>query len=50
MNLTREQALDYFRSEDLIGVGMEADAFRAKLHPEGVASYIIDRNINHTNV
>ncbi len=49
MNLTREQALDYFESDDLIGIGMEADALRAKLHPEGVASYIIDRNINHTN-
>ena len=49
MHLTREQALDYFRSEDLIGIGMEADAMRAKFHPEGVATYIIDRNINHTN-
>jgi cyclic dehypoxanthinyl futalosine synthase len=49
MNLTREQALDYFESDDLIGIGMEADAMRAKLHPEGVATYIIDRNINHTN-
>ncbi len=47
--LTPEQALDYFHSDDLLGIGMEADALRAKLHPEGVASYIIDRNINHTN-
>jgi cyclic dehypoxanthinyl futalosine synthase len=28
---------------------MEADAVRRKLHPEGVVSYIIDRNINYTN-
>ncbi|MEZ5367385.1 MAG: radical SAM protein, partial [Bryobacterales bacterium] len=49
MQLTRAQALDLFASDDLIGIGMEADALRAKLHPEGVASYIIDRNINHTN-
>ena len=47
--MTPEQALDAFHSDDLIGLGMEADALRAKLHPEGVASYIIDRNINHTN-
>ncbi len=47
--MTSEQALDRFASADLIGLGMEADALRAKLHPEGVASYIIDRNINHTN-
>ena len=49
MPLTRQQALEYFRSDDLIGLGMEADAVRRKLHPEGVVSYIIDRNINYTN-
>jgi len=38
-----------FRSDDLIGIGMEADAVRRRLHPEGVVSYIIDRNINYTN-
>jgi cyclic dehypoxanthinyl futalosine synthase len=48
--LTREQALDMLRSDDLVGVGMEADAVRRKLHPGGVATYIIDRNINYTNV
>jgi len=47
--MTKQQALDAFASDDLIGIGMEADAVRRKLHPSGVASYIIDRNINHTN-
>ena len=28
---------------------MAADALRRKLHPEGVVTYIIDRNINYTN-
>src|SRR6476620_12085920 len=49
MGISREQALDCFRSDDLIGIGMEADAVRRRLHPEGVVSYIIDRNINYTN-
>ena len=49
MSLTRQQALDMFRSDDLIGIGMEADAVRRKLHPESVVTYIIDRNINYTN-
>ena len=49
MGITREQALECFRSDDLIGIGMEADAVRRRLHPEGVVSYIIDRNINYTN-
>ena len=49
MSLTKQQALEMFRSDDLIGIGMEADAIRRKLHPEGVVTYIIDRNINYTN-
>jgi cyclic dehypoxanthinyl futalosine synthase len=49
MGISREQALDCFRSDDLIGIGMEADAVRRRMHPEGVVSYIIDRNINYTN-
>ncbi len=47
--MTNDQALDCFASDDLIGIGMEADASRESLHPHGIASYIIDRNINHTN-
>jgi len=49
MSLTKAEALEMFRSDDLIGIGMEADAVRRKLHPEGVVTYIIDRNINYTN-
>ncbi len=48
--MTREEALDLLRSPDLIGTGMAADSLRRRLHPEGVATYIIDRNINYTNV
>ena len=49
MPISRQQALDYFHSPDLIGLGFEADAVRRRLHPEGVVTYIIDRNINYTN-
>ena len=47
--MTRNEALDLFRSDDLIGLGMAADQVRRKLHPDGIVSYIIDRNINYTN-
>src|SRR3954463_8463087 len=47
--ISRAEAIDMFNSSDLIGVGMEADAVRRKFHPDGVVSYIIDRNINYTN-
>jgi cyclic dehypoxanthinyl futalosine synthase len=49
MSLTKAQALEMFRSDDLVGIGMEADAVRRRLHPDGVVTYIIDRNINYTN-
>src|ERR1044071_1073657 len=49
MSLTHAQAVEMFRSDDLIGIGMEADAVRRRLHPDGMVSYIIDRNINYTN-
>lgn len=34
----------------LLELGREADAVRQALHPEDVATYVVDRNINYTNV
>ena len=48
MGITRKDALDCFQSDDLIGIGMEADAVRRRLHPEGVVSYTIDGRIDYT--
>jgi cyclic dehypoxanthinyl futalosine synthase len=47
--MSRAEAIDLYNSGDLIEIGMAADQVRRKLHPEGVVSYIIDRNINYTN-
>src|ERR1700675_1622188 len=47
--ISKQEAIELFASDDLIGIGMEADAIRRRIHPEGVVSYIIDRNINYTN-
>ena len=49
MSISKQEALEMFRSDDLVGIGMEADAVRRKLHPDGIVTYIIDRNINYTN-
>ncbi len=49
MRISKLQAIEILESDDLIGVGMEADAARRKFHPGQIATYIIDRNINHTN-
>ena len=46
MGLTREQALECFASDDLIGIGMEADAVRRRLHSEGVVSYALNAYVD----
>jgi cyclic dehypoxanthinyl futalosine synthase len=48
MGISRKEALDCFASDDLIGIGMEADALRRSLHPEGVVSYTIDGRVTYT--
>lgn len=50
MGLTREQALECFASDDLIGIGMEADAVRRRLHPEGVVSYALNVFVDAASV
>ena len=48
--LTPEDALQLFHSDDLLELGMAADFVRKKLHPDGYVTYIVDRNINYTNI
>ena len=48
--ITKKDALLLLKDADLLGLGMMADNFRKKLHPKGNVSFIIDRNINYTNV
>lgn len=46
MGISQQQALDCLRSDDLIGIGMEADAVRRTLHPEAVVAYAIDGKVH----
>ncbi len=48
--LSFDDGMELFGSDDLITIGMLADSVRRKKHPEPVVTYIIDRNINYTNV
>jgi cyclic dehypoxanthinyl futalosine synthase len=48
--LTREEGLLLIERGSLLELGLLADTVRERLHPEGVVTYIIDRNINYTNV
>ncbi len=45
-----EEGLTLLRSRELQKVGQAADFVRRRYHPEGVVSFLIDRNINYTNV
>ncbi len=42
--------LELYQRASLLELGSMADAVRWRLHPEAAVSYIIDRNINYTNV
>ncbi|MEE8329189.1 MAG: dehypoxanthine futalosine cyclase, partial [Thermodesulfovibrionia bacterium] len=48
--ITKKEGLNLFKNADLLGLGMMADNVRQRLHPEGVVTFIIDRNINYTNI
>jgi cyclic dehypoxanthinyl futalosine synthase len=48
--VSREEAIALLEQGELLELGALADAVRRRLHPEGVVTYIIDRNINYTNV
>ncbi|MBK7596489.1 MAG: dehypoxanthine futalosine cyclase [Gemmatimonadetes bacterium] len=44
------EALELYQRAPLLELGALADATRHRLHPDPTVSYIIDRNINYTNV
>jgi cyclic dehypoxanthinyl futalosine synthase len=48
--LTPDDALELYRELSLPELGALADAVRQRKHPERVVTYIIDRNINYTNI
>lgn len=50
MRISKEEALSIFRDIDLLEIGERADKLRKALHPEGVVTFIVDRNINYTNI
>jgi len=45
-----DEAVLLFEEADLLDLGAVADRVRERRHPDGVISYIIDRNVNYTNV
>ena len=48
--LEPEEALLLLKEEELTLLGALADLVRRRKHPEGVATFVIDRNVNYTNL
>ncbi|SFV62550.1 Menaquinone via futalosine step 3 [hydrothermal vent metagenome] len=48
--LTKEQALDLIKNADLKELGRLASHRKKELHPKGITTFVIDRNINYTNI
>jgi len=50
VRITPEEAVRLYRTSTLPELGALADAVRQRKHPDPVVTYIIDRNINYTNI
>src|SRR5437867_2925141 len=50
LRIGSDEAVQLLEQADLLELADSADRMRARLHPDNVISYIIDRNINYTNV
>ncbi|MDQ7031558.1 MAG: cyclic dehypoxanthinyl futalosine synthase [Desulfonauticus sp.] len=48
--ITVSEALELWNDANLFELGQKAHAFRFQLHPEPIVTYIVDRNINYTNI
>jgi cyclic dehypoxanthinyl futalosine synthase len=48
--MTAEECAALLESHDIASIGAAADEIRRRRHPDNVVTYIIDRNINYTNV
>ena len=48
--LTKKEGLRLFKDTDLLELGHRADDVRKRLHPEGIVTFVVDRNINYTNI
>lgn len=48
--IDRTTALEMLKKSDLLELGERADNMRKRLHPGDIVTFIVDRNINYTNV
>ena len=45
-----DEALDLLINGDLLALGKRADKIRRSIHPDGIVTFVVDRNVNYTNI
>jgi len=50
LRINKKEALELLKNEPLIELGKRATKIKNKLHPEKITTFVVDRNINYTNV
>ncbi|MGB9710701.1 MAG: cyclic dehypoxanthinyl futalosine synthase [Thermodesulfovibrio sp.] len=50
VRIDKKQALEMLKEASIYELGRIADSIRKKLHPEGIVTFVVDRNINYTNI
>ena len=48
--ISADEGLTLLREADLLTMGELAGSVRKRLHPERIVTFIVDRNINYTNI
>lgn len=48
--ISADEALTLFEEGDLLSLGQAANLIRNRMHPERIVTFVIDRNINYTNI
>jgi cyclic dehypoxanthinyl futalosine synthase len=48
--IERAPALGLLLTGELLTLGKRADEIRRRLHPDGVVTFVVDRNVNYTNI
>lgn len=48
--IDKQIALNLLKNSDILDLGEQADNIRKNLHPGGIVTFIVDRNINYTNI
>lgn len=48
--IEREEAVQLLTGAELLALGRRADTIRRVLHPENRVTFVVDRNVNYTNI